>query len=139
MPAVFLGNGIDYAAKRSAVFGFEAARLDLNFLNEVGLEVLADAAVLNIRRVNAIDEVNVLGVAGAVDLVAANAAFSCALQWFLPSARSKRDYRLERAQFGNVHQNFLGDVGLDFALRNINYRRLGRDVHLLRDSANLHR
>ena len=51
----------------------------MNFLDEVELKVLADAAVLNIRRVDAIDEVNVLGVACSVDLVAV-----------IPSAIEKR-------------------------------------------------
>ena len=133
-----LWNGIDHASQRSAVLGFEAARLDLNFLDEVRLKVLADAAVLNIGGVNAINEINVLGIAGAVNLETAHPALPCALQRLLPGTRRERNDRLEGAQFRNVLQHLLGYVGLHLALGDVDHGRFRRNTHFLSDAAYLH-
>src|SRR5207302_5746235 len=86
-------NRIDHASERSAVFRLEAARLDLDFLNEVCLKVLADAAVLNVRGIDAINHVDVLGIAGPIDLEPAEAAgLPTALHGFLAGPGSERNH-----------------------------------------------
>ena len=57
-----LRQRINNAAKRSSVLSLEAARLDLNFLDEILFEVRANTTVLNVGVVDAVDHVDVLGV-----------------------------------------------------------------------------
>src|SRR5206468_5916113 len=130
-------NGIDDPSKRTAVFGFEAARFDLNFLDEVRLKVLANPTLLDIGDVDAVYHVDVLRVRGAVNLVAVQPAFSGPLQRFLPGSGCKWNHRLERAQLGNGFENSIGYGGLNFALRDVDDRRFSRNRHLLRDRADL--
>src|SRR5262249_39091763 len=74
------------------------------FLYEVHLEALADAAVLDIRGIYPIDEINVFRIAGAVNLKTAIAIGCSALEGFLARARSERNDGLERAALRNVIQ-----------------------------------
>ena len=57
-----------YAAKRATVLGFEAAGFDLYFLDEISLEALADASILDVGGVHSVDQIHVLGIAGAINL-----------------------------------------------------------------------
>ena len=66
-----LGDGVDDAAGRAAELRRVAARLDLDFFDEVGDHVLARDAALEVRRLDAVDDEAVLAGAGAVDREAA--------------------------------------------------------------------
>src|SRR5262249_38105756 len=50
-----------------SVFGFVAARLDVDLLNELVVEVLALESILDARRVDAVDEERVFCARGTVD------------------------------------------------------------------------
>ena len=65
--AAALRDDVDDAARHPAVLGRQAAGLDLDFLNEVEVQRLALVAQLDARRVEAVDDVLVLGAARAVD------------------------------------------------------------------------
>ena len=123
------GNGVNDATQSAAVLGLEAAGLDLYFLDEIGLEVLADAAVLNVGGVDAIDQVNILTVACAVDLETPGAARCTTLHRLLSRARSKRNYGLERASLRNICQLILGNRHRDLTLSHVHGRRLGPNFH----------
>src|SRR5205823_6287731 len=70
MPYVrpMLRNSVDHASECATVFGFETAGLDLDFLNKVRLKIFADATVLNVGDVDAVNHVHVFGVRGAINL-----------------------------------------------------------------------
>ena len=123
------GNGVNDATQRAAVLGLEAAGLDLYFLDEIGLEVLADAAVLNVGGVDAIDQVNILTVACAVDLETPGAARCTTLHRLLSRARSKRNYGLERASLRNICQLILRNRDRDLTLSYVHGRRLGSNFN----------
>ena len=96
------GNGVNAATQSAAVFGLEAAGLDLYFLDEIGLEVLADAAVLNVGGVDAIDQVNILTVACAVDLETPGAARCTTLHRLLSRAPSVHVARVGHVKVDRV-------------------------------------
>ncbi len=88
-------NGVDHATEGAAKFRLKATRLYLYFLNEVRLKILADAADVQVGGVNAVDKIDVLPIAGAINLESAGASAPGALERFLPCAGSKRNHRLE--------------------------------------------
>src|SRR5215469_5291693 len=91
-----LGNGVDHTTQRAAVLGFESSRLDLHSFNEVDLEVLAHPAILGVSHVHAVDEIDVLGVRGAVNLKTVGSIVASTLQRFHAGAGSEGNQRLER-------------------------------------------
>jgi hypothetical protein len=66
-------NCVHDAADGAAVFRFKAARLDLYILDEVRLEVLAHAADVEVGGIDAVNQVSIFAVAGAIDLEAIGA------------------------------------------------------------------
>jgi hypothetical protein len=85
-----LGDGVDDATRRAAEFRGVAARLDLHFFDEVDDDVLARRPVLEVGRLNAVDDVAVLTGTGAVDRETAALVF-------LVGAWRLRDQRREVA------------------------------------------
>jgi hypothetical protein len=65
-----LGYGIHYTAERTTVLGLKAGALYLNFLDEIGLEALPDAAICDVCGVDAIDQIDIFAIAGSVYLEA---------------------------------------------------------------------
>ena len=72
--AARLGDRADHSAERSAVFGVDAAGLDLHFLEILEHRVLPRAAVQQAVGVHAVHREAVFSAAGAVHL---EAAFDC--------------------------------------------------------------
>ena len=126
-----LRNGVDDATQGATVLGLEARALDLDFLKEVYLKVLAHTAVHDVRGVYAVDEVDVFRVAGAVDLEAVVAAPAAALQRFLTRARSKCDQRLERAALGYAVDDVEVHRDRHLRLGDVHDRSLAGDHHCL--------
>src|SRR5262249_33506994 len=130
-----LGNDVDHAAQGAAMFGFEAARLDLNLLNELHLEIFTDTAVEDVGGVHAIDQVDVLSVAGPIHLKAVGAPAG-ALQGLLARAGSEGDERLEGAAFGNVLQDVRLHRYSHLALGGVQEDGPFCDLHCFRHRAN---
>src|SRR5262249_4444911 len=88
-------NGINHATQGATEFGFEPARLDLDFFNKVRLKVLAHAAHTNVTCVGAVDHIDIFGIRGPVNLKSIEAVLSCALERFLTRAGRERNNRLK--------------------------------------------
>jgi tetratricopeptide (TPR) repeat protein len=114
-------DDVNYAPDSAAVLRFEAAGLYLNFLDKLKDDVLLNAATLNFRGVQALNQVGIFRVAGAIYLetIVSTRIVSRALQRFLTSAWSKRNQRLIRTPFGNVFDNVLGNRDRHFTRRDI--------------------
>src|SRR3954470_10714588 len=91
--AAALLDDIHHSAQCTAVFSFEARRLDLDFFDEFERYVGVAASVYDGRCVLAFDKVRILSRAGSIDLIAETV---CILQRFQTRARGERDHRLER-------------------------------------------
>jgi hypothetical protein len=76
-----LRDGVNHAARRATELRRVAARLDLDFFDEVDDHVLARGAVLQVGGLDAVDDVAVLAGAGAVDREAA-----ALVSWLAPGA-----------------------------------------------------
>ncbi len=123
MPLVgaLLGHHVDHAAQGAAELGFEAARLDLDLVDELHLVALTHAAVLDLCDVHAVHQEHVFAVAGAIDLVARAGCGSAtgrapALQRFGARTGSQRNQRLEGASFRKVVNDLLLHGHRDLAL-----------------------
>ena len=126
-------NGVDHTAQRATVLGLETACLDLDLVDEVHLKVLTDASLLDVRGIDAVNQVHVFRVARAIDLKAVRGA----LQRFLSRAGSKRDHGLEGASLRNVLQNLVLYRYRHLALGNVHLRSRCQDFHSLRHCAYL--
>ena len=116
----------------------ETARLHLDFLDKVGLELLPTPPFGDVRDVDAVDHVDVLAIAGAVDLVSAEArsrSRRATLQRLKPRARRQRNQRLERPALRNVVHHFLGDRDGHLALCDVDQRCFAGHLHRLRHRA----
>ncbi len=112
-------DDINYPAKRSAEFCLEARAFDLDVLNEFEGDVCADSATNNRSDVEALRGVDVFAVAGTVNLKAAQTIAVRALERLLTGTRRKGNHGLEGAALRNLLKHFVGDGGLDLALRHI--------------------
>jgi hypothetical protein len=85
-----LRDHIDYTAHRSAVLRLEAARLDLQLLDEFERDFprIVQSSILDVREIHAVYDVHVFGAAGAVHLI--STAFA-----FIAGARRECDQRIE--------------------------------------------
>ncbi len=72
-------NRIDDAAEGAAELRLETARLNLDFLDEIRLKVLSYTSNINVRGIDAVDQVDIFPVAGAINLEAAGAVAPGAL------------------------------------------------------------
>ena len=106
---------------RAAEFGGVAARLDLDFFDEVDDHVLAREAGLQVGRLDAVDDEAVLAGAGAVDREAAQLGF-------LVGAGRLRHQRGEVAAVRQQLDLLGADVGLARALAHVDERRFRRDL-----------
>ena len=122
-----LGDHVDDAAGGAAELRAVAARLDLDFLDEVGNHVLARDALLEVRGLDAVDDVAVLAGARAVDRQAAELGFRV-------GAGRLRDERREIAALREQIDLLARDVRLPRALLDVDERRLGRDLHRFGDA-----
>ena len=108
--ATALGDGADDASRRGTVLRVVAALLDLNLLDEIRPHFSGSRprppgrhARPNRRRVHAVDDVTVLGAAGAIDHDAAAARFVTGTWGVCDDAR-------EIAALGNAVDDFLRDA-----------------------------
>src|SRR5437773_2625565 len=71
-----LGGDVDHSARGAAIFGLETAALYLYFADELERDraLASEGPVADIRDVHTIDHKNILGTAGAIDGIAADAA-----------------------------------------------------------------
>ena len=83
------GNRVRDAAHGAAELGLKAAGLNLHFLDEVLLEVLAHAADIDVGSVDTVDQIGVFTVASSIDLKPVRSVAASALQRFLAGAGSK--------------------------------------------------
>ena len=72
-------NRVDDAAEGAAELRLEAARLNLDFLDEVRLKVLAYTTNIEVRGIDAVDQIDVFPVACAINLKSAGAVAPGAL------------------------------------------------------------
>ena len=100
-----LGHGVDDAAERAAVFSRVSARLDLHFFDQIDVQILARRPVLQVSRLDAVDDVAVLSGAGAVN--GETTEFR-----FVVGARRLRDERRKVAAVGQQRDLLVADVGL---------------------------
>ena len=125
-----LGNDVHHAAQRAAVLRLETAGLHLHFVDEVHRHVGLGMSVEDRCGFQAVHQVGVLGVAGAVDLESIVGAAAAVLQRFVASPGSElNDALVREALGGQIHQVGLRDVGLHLALRGIDQRGLRGDLH----------
>ncbi len=115
-----LRDRVDDAARRAAVFGRVAARLDLHFVDEVDDQALAGEAVLQVGRLDAVDDVPVLAGARAVDREATELGL-------LVGAGGLRHERREVAATRQQVDLFRPDVGLPRVLLDVDERRFCGD------------
>ena len=117
-----LGDRVDDAARGAAELGRVAARLDLHFVDEVDDQALAGEAVLQVGRLDAVDDVAVLARARAVDREATELRF-------LVRAGRLRDERREVAATRQQVDLLGADVGLPGILPDVDERRFRGDRH----------
>ena len=72
-------NCVDDAAEGTAELRLETTRLNLNFLNEVRLKVLAHTTNIEVRGIDAVDQIDVFPIAGAINLKSVGAVAPGAL------------------------------------------------------------
>ena len=117
-----LGHDVDDAAGRAAEFGRVAARLHLDFFDEVGDDALARGAALEVGRLDAVDDVAVLAGAGAVDREATELRL-------LVGAGRLRDERREVAAVREQIDLLGADVDLTRVVPDVDERRFRCDRH----------
>src|SRR5262245_45030372 len=119
-----LGDDIDHAAGRSAVFRLEAGALDLHFADELERDgaLAAERGVTNVGDFDAVDDEDVLRTARAVDRIATDpapgtAAAGPSSAGICPPGFDVEDHtrrhlqqRVESASLRSVINKFLGDV-----------------------------
>ena len=117
------GQDADDAAGGAAELGVVARRLDLHLVDEIEQHRLSRRAVLQVRRVHAVDDEAILGSGGAIDLRAAGLAF------LLRARRLPQDGG-EVASLGHAVDRFLRHRGRGRVSFRVDERRgFSRDRH----------
>jgi hypothetical protein len=124
--AARLRDHVDDAAGGAAVLGFIASRLDVDLLDELEVQLLALDSVLHVGRVDAVDEVGVLGARGAVDGQTRLVAVGVVRR----GARHDLNDRGIVPARGQALDRALADVGADRRRGRVDHRRFGRDGDL---------
>ena len=127
-----LGHHVDDATERAAELGVVAARLDLDFVEEVGNDALARHAALQVRGLDAVDDEPVLASARAIDRQTTELAF------VVGAGRLRHEGR-EVAALRQQVDLLAADAGRARALLRVDQRRLGRDLHVFGDAGDAHR
>ncbi len=122
-----LGDDVDHATRRAAELRRVAARLDLDLFDEVGNDVLARRAALQVGGLDAVDDVAVFAGAGAVDRQAAELVLAVGAGRLGHEAREVAPLR----QQCNL---LTRDVRLPRALLDVHERRFGRDLDAFRNA-----
>jgi hypothetical protein len=125
-----LGQDVDDAAGRPAELRRVARRLDLDFFDEIGEEVLARETADDVGRLDAVDDVAILGGGRAVDHDARRLGL-------VVDTRRLRD---ERREITRVREqgDLLGAQVRRLAARlHVDDRRFGRDRDVLADGRKL--
>ena len=112
---------VDHAARRTAVLGGVARRLDLDFLHEVQRHALALHARLRVGGLDAVDDEAVLAGGRAVDRDAVRLGLEV-------GARRLRDDRAEVTALGQLHELVGRDAVGALAALDVDERLFGRHL-----------
>src|SRR5262245_8593797 len=91
-----LWNRIANTAEGATKLGFEPTRLDLHFLNKIGLKIFPYSTRSNVCGVDTVDHVHIFGIGSSVDLESIEPIFASALQRLLSRAGCEGNHRLKR-------------------------------------------